>query len=101
VKSDPASRRRPIAIWRVASRSLLVGMVSLAAVACSDDGPPIDQPATTVPAGGSATTVPTATPSGGSGDVEPGTNLVPTSDEVPGPSDPGGLGPDDTAETGG
>lgn len=63
-------------------------------VACDDDGPPSDAPAETpvTESDGSVTTVSAQTPAGGSGAVEPGTNLVPSSDQVPGSPD---SGPDD------
>ena len=62
--------------------------------ACADDGPPSDAPAETpgTESNGSVTTVSAETPSGGSGAVEPGTNLVPSSDVGPpgsGSQDPG------------
>ena len=66
-------------------RGLVVVAVAAMSVACSDDGPPSDAPAETpgTESGGSVTTVPAVTPSGGSGAVEPGTNLVPSSDVGP------------------
>ena len=75
-------------------RGVLVVAVAAISVACDDDGPPSEAPAETpgTESDGSVTTVPAATPSGGSGAVEPGTNLVPSSDQVPGPPE---SGPDD------
>jgi hypothetical protein len=78
---------------------LVVGVASLGAAGCDDDGSPTDEPATTLPAVDSVTTIPAGTPTGGSGPVEPGTNLVPTSDDVPGSSGPGALGESDTSQT--
>ncbi len=81
-----------------------IGVVAVVAmsVACSDDGPPSDAPAETpgTESGGSVTTVPADTPSGGSSAVEPGTNLVPSSDAGPPSSQEPGLGASQTT-TGG
>jgi hypothetical protein len=75
-------------------RGVVVVAVAAMSAGCDDDGPPTNAPAETpgTDSDGSVTTVPAVTPSGGSGAVEPGTNLVPSSDQVPGPPE---SGPDD------
>jgi hypothetical protein len=85
-------------------RGVVVVAVVAMSVACSDDGSPSDAPTETpgTGSGGSVTTVPADTPSGGSGAVEPGTNLVPSSDAGPpgsGSQDPG-LGASQTTAGG-
>jgi hypothetical protein len=66
-------------------RGVVVVAVAAMSVACDDDGSPSDAPTETpgTESGGSVTTVPAQTPAGGSGAVEPGTNLVPSSDAGP------------------
>jgi hypothetical protein len=94
-------RRSPVV------RGVVVFAVAVMSVACADDGPPSDAPAETpgTESDGSVTTVPAETPSGGSGAVEPGTNLVPSSDDVSGPPGSGsqdsGLGASETTAGGG
>ena len=65
-------------------RGAVVVAVTVMSVACDDDEAPSDGPTGTpgTEVDGSVTTVPAETPSGGSGAVEPGTNLVPSSDDV-------------------
>jgi len=77
---------------RVVRGAVLVALVAMS-VACGDDDAPSKAPTETpaIGSGGSVTTVPAQTPAGGSGAVEPGTNLVPSSDEVPGPPDSGSV----------
>ena len=77
---------------RVVRGAVLVALVAMS-VACGDDDAPSDAPTETpgTGSGGSVTTVPAQTPAGGSGAVEPGTNLVPSSDQVPGPPDSGSV----------
>jgi hypothetical protein len=81
-------------VWRnrVVCSAVVVALTAMS-VACDDNGPPSDAPTETpgTESGGSVTTVPAQTPVGGSGAVEPGTNLVPSSDQVPGPPDSGSL----------
>jgi len=85
---DAVRHRRSPATRRLTGGFLLVSVISMSA-ACRDDGPPTQQPATTLPPSGPATPTTQELPTGGTSDVEPGTNLVPTSDQVPGPSSSG------------
>jgi hypothetical protein len=86
VATLPRSRGRT---RRTLTGILIAGATVLAA--CDDDAPG-QQPADTVPRNDSVTTVPSETPSEGSTQLEPGTNLTPTSDEVPDGSDTSGTG---------
>jgi hypothetical protein len=84
-------------MWRSGVvQGVVVVAVAVMSVACDDDGPPSDTPTETpgTESGGAVTTVPAETPSGGSGAVEPGTNLVPSSDDVSGPPGSGSQEPD-------
>jgi len=68
----------------------LIVAAALFPASCADDDSPEDQPVTTV-----TDEVDTGeVPSDGTTRIEPGTNLTPTSDEVPGPTatDVPGLG---------
>jgi len=73
-------------------RSAVVVALAAMSVACDDEETPSDSPTGTTGTGSgdSVTTVPAQTPAGGSGAAEPGTNLVPSADQVPGPP---GSGP--------
>jgi hypothetical protein len=87
---------------RVVRGAVIVALAAMS-VACDDDGPPSNAPTETpgTGSGGSVTTLPVETPVGGSGAVEPGTNLVPSSDQVPGPPGSGSVLGDSETSTGG
>jgi len=112
IANQAATPAGAVAIWwwgadvrcsRMVRGFVVVAVVAMS-VACDDDGSPSDAPTETpgTGSGGSVTTVPADTPSGGSGAVEPGTNLVPSSDAGPpgsGSQDPG-LGASQTTAGG-
>lgn len=70
--------------------SILIAVVAVMS-ACDDDAPR-QQPVETESRDDSVTTIPSETPSDGSSQLEPGTNLTPTSDEVPDGSGAPGTG---------
>lgn len=90
MSSNPPTLQRSRARKAARLAGILVAGVIVVS-ACDDDGPPGDPPADTVTGDGSVTTVPAETPSDGSAPIEPGTNLTPSSDDVPGPTGSGVL----------